>query len=318
MWIENYLIFLLKALTVLFTAAGIMALIGRRNPSDRHSNITIEHYNTTLQDTQKRLNKTLKKKTKRSKSDAPDQPRLFVLEFKGDIKASQTQYLREEISILLTLADPEKDEVLLKLESPGGTVPGYGLAAAQLTRIKSAGLPLYVAIDQVAASGGYMMACVADHILAAPFAILGSIGVVLQMPNIHRLLKRHAVDFEQLTAGEHKRTLTLCGHNTHEGRTKAQHQLETTHALFKDMIQTHRPKIDLDTVSTGEYWHASSAQSLHLLDTLMTSDEFIFNHLNTHQIYQMTTTHKTTFIEKITQAFTKTLQYFNSKIPYSF
>ena len=108
----------------------------------------------------------------------------------------------------------------------------YGLAASQMQRIRDKKLKLTVCVDKVAASGGYMMAVVADKIIAAPFAVLGSIGVLAQVPNFHRLLKKHDVDFEMLTAGKYKRTLTMFGENTDKGREKFQEDIEDTHVLF--------------------------------------------------------------------------------------
>ena len=105
--------------------------------------------------------------------------------------------------------------------------------------------------DKVAASGGYMMACIGDRILSAPFAVLGSIGVVAQIPNLHRLLKKHDVDYEVLTAGEYKRTLTVFGENTDKGRQKFQEDLELTHVLFKDFVSRYRPQLDIDQVLGG-------------------------------------------------------------------
>ncbi|WP_312928529.1 protease SohB, partial [Stutzerimonas nitrititolerans] len=183
----------------------------------------------------KALRKREAKAAKQAKKTDDSRPRVFVLDFDGDIKASAVENMRHEITALLTLATP-RDEVVLRLESGGGMVHGYGLAASQLVRIREAGIPLTVCVDKVAASGGYMMACIGEKILSAPFAILGSIGVVAQLPNVHRLLKKHDVDFEVMTAGEYKRTLTVFGENTEKGREKFQDDLETTHELFKNFV----------------------------------------------------------------------------------
>ena len=193
----------------------------------------------------------------------------FVLDFHGDIKATEVQQLREEISTLLTVAKPE-DEVIVRLESSGGMVHAYGLAAAQLVRIKEAGLHLTVCIDKVAASGGYMMACVADKILAAPFAVVGSIGVVAQVPNFHDLLEKHDIDVEVFTAGKYKRTVTVFGENTEEDKQKFQQELEETHKLFKDFVRKYRPSLDVEQVATGEHWYGEDAITRNLVDALQT------------------------------------------------
>ncbi len=216
------------------------------------------------------------KAEQQQQTDAPQTvpARLFVLDFDGDIRASGVDFLREEISAILTCANP-RDEVLVRLESSGGMVHSYGLAASQLQRLRDRQIPLTIAVDKVAASGGYMMACVANKVLAAPFAIIGSIGVLTQIPNLHRLLKKSHIDFEQLQAGEHKRTLTLFGKNTDQARKKMQQQLEETHQHFKDFIKSVRPGLDIDRVATGEHWLASRAKQLGLVDELTTSDDYL-------------------------------------------
>lgn len=226
---------------------------------------------------------------------------LYVLNFKGDIHASETASLREEISAILSVAKPEQDEVLLRLESPGGVVHGYGLAASQLKRLKEKGIKLTVAVDKVAASGGYMMACVADRIIAAPFAILGSVGVVAQVPNIHRFLKKNDIDVDVMTAGEYKRTVTLLGENTEKGRKKFQQELEETHALFKQFVNDNRPQVDIDRVATGEHWFGQQALSLNLVDEIATSDDVILQAIKEKDVLEVKYTLKKSLIQKLGQ-----------------
>lgn len=211
-----------------------------------------------------------------SPSDIPaSRARVYVLQFSGDMAASAVTHLRQEISALLAVAVAGRDEVVLLLESPGGVVHGYGLAASQLARIRDAGLSLTICVDKVAASGGYMMACLANRLLAAPFAIIGSIGVVAQIPNFHRLLKKNDIDVELMTAGQYKRTLTLLGENTEAGRQKFQQDIDETHVLFKGFVQQWRPQVDIEVVATGEHWFASQALPLQLVDALQTSDDYL-------------------------------------------
>ena len=224
--------------------------------------------------------------------------RIYVLDFDGDIRASATDHLRREVSALLAEAG-EGDEVVLRLESGGGMVHGYGLAASQLARIKSAGVPLTVCVDKIAASGGYMMACVADRILAAPFAILGSIGVVAQIPNVHRLLKKHDIDVEVLTAGEYKRTLTLLGENTEKGRRKFIADLEDLHGLFKTFVAEHRPQLDMARVGTGEYWFGSRAAELALVDELRSSDDYLVSACAHADVYSLRYVEKKSLPERL-------------------
>ncbi len=222
----------------------------------------------------KALRKIEAKSEKKQKKKSDAKPRVFVLDFDGDIKASATENLRHEITALLSLATP-KDEVVLRLESGGGMVHSYGLASSQLARIRQAGVPLTVCIDKVAASGGYMMACIGEKIISAPFAILGSIGVVAQLPNVNRLLKKHDIDFEVLTAGEYKRTLTVFGENTEKGREKFQEDLDVTHELFKNFVSRYRPQLAINEVATGEVWLGVAALEKRLVDELKTSDEYL-------------------------------------------
>lgn len=224
--------------------------------------------------------------------------RVFVLRFQGDLRASAVAALREEVTAILTVATPN-DEVVVILESPGGVVHGYGLAASQLQRFKDHGIALTVAVDKVAASGGYLMACVARRIIAAPFAILGSIGVVGQMPNFNRLLKSHDVDYELITAGEHKRTLTLFGENTQKGREKFREDIEITHTLFKDFVRTHRPDVDIERVSTGEHWYGLQALELKLVDAVRTSDDYLREAGAEADLYELTYIRKRRGLERI-------------------
>ncbi len=216
----------------------------------------------------------------------PRKKRSFVVDFDGDIRASAVSNLRNEITTILSMAEPD-DEVVVKLESGGGMVTSYGLAASQLDRIKKEKIPLTVCIDKVAASGGYMMACVADKIVAAPFAVVGSIGVVAQIPNFHRLLKKHNIDFEMLTAGEFKRTLTIFGENTNKGREKFVEELETIHGQFKGYVEERRPNIEISTVATGETWSGQRAVDVGLVDELMTSDEYLISLCTDTDVYEV-------------------------------
>jgi serine protease SohB len=214
-----------------------------------------------------------------------ERTRVFVLEFRGDIAASAVHSLRQEITALLQVAG-DKDEVVVRLESAGGLVPHYGLAASQLARLKGR-VRLTVCIDKVAASGGYMMACVADEILAAPFAIVGSIGVAAPVPNVHRWLQEHGVDYQEMTAGEYKRTVSFLGEITEEGRRKYQEQIDETHALFKSFIHEYRPELDIDAVATGEYWHGTRARELGLVHRLVASDDYILEKIESADVYAM-------------------------------
>ncbi|WP_298447224.1 protease SohB [uncultured Marinobacter sp.] len=261
----------------------------------------------------KKKEKAEKKAEKAKKPDAGEPEatpaRLFVLDFDGDIKASDTDPLRRAISAVLSVAEPGKDEVVIRLESGGGLVHSYGLAAAQLDRIRGKGIHLTACVDKVAASGGYMMACVADRIIASPFAILGSIGVVAQLPNFHRLLKKNDVDFEILTAGEHKRTMTIFGENTDKGRQKFLSDLEDTHDLFKDYVSERRPELDIAAVATGDIWFGKRALDVKLIDEIKTSDEYLIEACERADVVSVSFERKKTLPEKLGLATSAALEH---------
>ncbi|OUS32710.1 protease SohB [Thalassotalea sp. 42_200_T64] len=250
----------------------------------------------------KDLKKKLKGEAKAEKDGAIEaKPRLFVIDFKGSLDAREVDSLREEISAVLSVATTE-DEVLVRVESGGGMVHGYGLASSQLDRIRQQSIPLTISVDKVAASGGYMMACVADKIISAPFAILGSIGVIAQIPNFHKLLKKSNIEFEQLTAGEYKRTLTMFGENTDKGREKFVEELEETHVLFKDFVSEHRPSLDINKVATGEHWFGLKAKELGLVDEIQTSDDYLHNAAKKAKVISVKYSLKKGFAEKFSKA----------------
>ena len=250
------------------------------------------------EDKKKKRSRIKEAKKKGEAYEPQRQKHLFVIQFNGDIKASAVSSLRQEITTILQVAEKE-DEILLKLNSSGGMVHAYGLGASQLERIKSREIPLTISVDQVAASGGYMMACVANKLISAPFAILGSIGVVAQIPNFNRLLKKNKIDFELFTAGEFKRTVTMFGENTKKDRDKFLEEIEDTHVLFKDFIVTQRNQVDIDKVSTGEHWFGTRALKLNLVDELMTSDEYLSNAVEDCEILELKYIEKKSFQKKI-------------------
>jgi serine protease SohB len=297
-FLSQYGLFLLKSLTVIFAFlvifAGFFSMSRKPKPKLEISSLN-EHY----EDLHALMTKeVLGEKIKKPKKSKIKQAKLYVLQFDGDIKASQVEQLRDEVTSILTVATPE-DEVVVRIESPGGSVNGYGLAAAQLQRIRDKQIPLTACIDKVAASGGYLMACVANKIIAAPFAIIGSIGVVAQIPNFHRWLKKNNIDVELLTAGEYKRTLTLFGENTDKDRQKFQEDLEKIHTAFRGYVLTNRSQLNIDEVSTGEHWLATDAFNLRLVDSLQTSDDYLISKIANHKVFKLKIQPKESLINKL-------------------
>ncbi len=304
-YLLQYGLFLAKSITLvaafIFVVSAIANLV-RHAREQMAEQLEVKNINRRYETMADILNQELlspdeakarfKKKKKDQKAEAKaakhgkktTRPRLFVLDFDGDIRASAVDNLREEISAILQIARDE-DEVLVKIESGGGLVHSYGLAASQLRRLRDKDVRLVVSIDRVAASGGYMMAGVAEHIIAAPFAIVGSIGVIAQIPNFNRVLKKHDVDFEMVTAGEYKRTLTMFGENTPKARKKFREEIEDTHSLFKEFLLENRPELDLAQVATGEHWYGRRALDLKLIDEIKTSDDYLLQSLKTRDIY---------------------------------
>ena len=279
--LSNYGLFLIKTLTVLISILLIISFIVNSKKSDQSGSIEIKNVNKELDSIEENIKKNILTKSDfkkfikaRKKSNKKLEKRLFVIDFKGNIRASEIVSLRREVSGVI-LSCKKGDEVLLRLENSGGTVHEHGLAASQLKRIKDKKIPLTICVDKVAASGGYMMACVANKIIASPFAIIGSIGVLAQVPNFNKLLKDKGINFEQHTAGNYKRTVTMFGENTDKDREKLNEQLEEIHVLFKNFITSQRKNIDIEKVATGEYWYGENALSLNLIDEVMTSDEYI-------------------------------------------
>ncbi len=295
-FLADYGLFLLKTLTmlvaVLLAVIGILAAVSKSKQKEKEEGgvLSIKKLNDKFDETQESLLEVVlsKKALKKAKKEKPkakkDKKRLFIIDFVGDLRASAVNNLREEITAILLICTPE-DEVLLRLDSPGGIVNAYGLAASQLERLKEAKIRLTISVDKMAASGGYMMACIANNIIAAPFAIIGSIGVIAQLPNFHRFLQQKSIDYEQITAGEFKRTLTMLGKNTPEGRAKMQMEVNEIHTLFKNFICEHRPQVNIDKVATGEHWFALQAFERRLVDRLITSDDYLLQAKEDFDLY---------------------------------
>ncbi|MDP5029406.1 protease SohB [Paraglaciecola sp.] len=314
-FLYEYGLFTAKAITIvvalLLAIGGIISLASKQKSGKGHLEITslsekledVADYSRSMLLTKEQLkkhNKEQKKAEKQQKKSAEDQvsSHLFVIDFKGSMDAHEVEYLREEITAILTIAKPE-DEVLVRLESGGGVVHGYGLAASQLQRLCDKKIKLTVAVDKVAASGGYMMACVADRVLAAKFAIIGSIGVIAQLPNFNKLLKKSNIEWEQHTAGEFKRTLTMFGENNEQGREKFKEELEEVHQMFKGFVQEHRPELDISKVATGEYWYGSRALELGLVDEIQTSDDYLLRANEQRKIYSVKYSMKKNIAERL-------------------
>jgi serine protease SohB len=302
--LASYLLFLAEAVTIVVLIAVLVAgtaqLIGVlssrrsggsrlrvRNLGQRYDDLAAPLADAVLPRAVSKANrKTAKEQKKLHRRDPGSRPRVFVLDFHGDVRASRVSGLREELTAVLSLATAD-DEVVVRLQNPGGLVNDQGLAASQLLRVRRRGVPLTVCVDTVAASGGYMMACVAGKIVAAPFAVIGSIGVVAQVPTFYRLLDRVGIDVEQFTGGEYKRTVTPFREPTEADRAKLTEQIHETHDLFKAWVGEQRPQVDLAAVATGEYWYGAQALNLNLVDELATSDEYLLSARHRADLYEV-------------------------------
>jgi serine protease SohB len=316
----EFCLFFLKSLTIVVAIiAVVMAIVSASRGAESSHGLNIEKLNEKYQSMADKLSQAVMSKTewrdyekaqKKQRKEESKQSgeergkRVFVLDFQGDMRASHVDSLREEVSAVVSIAKPE-DEVVVTLENAGGTVHEHGLGASQLQRIKDHGIPLVVIVDKVAASGGYLMASIADKIIAAPFAIIGSIGVLAQLPNFNRFLEQRGIDFEQVTAGKYKRTLTMFGKNTEADREKTREDLEEVHRLFKGAVMEHRPDLEIERVATGEYWYGTRAQELGLVDDLGSSDDYLMRSATQDhaQIYAVTYKGKESFLQKLQGAF---------------
>jgi serine protease SohB len=297
-FLAEYGLFLLKVATIVIAVVIIISAAAAAGRKATREGLEVEHLNKKYKSIAKALRNAVQKKGERKRAAKEEKkrekeeeksearPRCFVIDFKGDLMASAVPSLREEVSAMLDVATLE-DKIIVRLENHGGIVHEHGLAASQLARIRDRGIPLIVCVDKVAASGGYLMACVASKIYAAPFAILGSIGVLAQIPNFNRLLDSHGVDFEQISAGKYKRTVTMFGKNTDEDRDKLKEELEDVHALFKSAVSKYRPELDLDKVATGEHWYGTRALELGLADEIRTSDELLLELAEERDLYHL-------------------------------
>jgi serine protease SohB len=313
-FLTDYGLFLVKTATII---AGFLIVVGMTIVFSKKSKTLEKLEVTSLNDKYdamastlqnqilpkkeiKRLAKERKKEKKERKKHPEDtnEKRIFVINFHGDIRASNVASLREEITAVLTQAN-ETDEVLVILENTGGIVHEHGLGASQLQRLRDSGIPITVAVDKVAASGGYMMACVAQKIIAAPFAVIGSIGVLAQLPNFHELMTRQGIRFEQETAGEYKRSVTMFGENTEKDREKLREQIEETFTLFKDFVAQHRPNLDMAKIATGEHWYGTRALELGLIDEILTSDDYLLEASKKARVYEITYSAKKSVAERL-------------------
>ena len=295
----EYGLFLLKVITVLISVIVLISFVAASKKSTAAEGLEIENLNDKYKGLSDSLNKAVMEKdewkkkqksekaiAKKNKKKKTRKPKAYILDFIGDIKASAVPSLREEVTAILDIAK-RNDQIVLRLDNHGGVVHEHGLAASQLARIREKKIHLTVVVDKVAASGGYLMASVANKIYAAPFAILGSIGVIAQLPNFNRLLDNYGVDFEQITAGQYKRNVTMFGKNTDEDREKLKDQLEEIHELFKSSVNEYRPQLDLERVATGEHWYGSKALELGLIDEIKTSDELLIEMAKKYEIFSV-------------------------------
>ncbi len=307
--------FALKALLIVGSVGALAILIARltRGEREEEAGIEIKSLNRRYSDDEARLKVELlskkerkafvKARKKAAKTAEPAEKCIYALSFKGDVTASAVGRLGREIDAVLSVARPQTDEVVIRIHSPGGTVTGYGLAAAQLRRLRDRSIKLTATVDQVAASGGYLMACVADRILAAPFAIVGSIGVVAQVPNVNRLLKKNDIDFEEITAGEFKRTVSVFGEITPAGREHFRGKLDSTHEAFKAYVKHWRANVDIDRIANGDIWLGSEALALGLVDDVTTSDDYLFRARDQARLFEISLQQRRSIVQQwLTQA----------------
>ena len=336
-YLVEFILFFAKTLIVIIAVVIPILLISAlaaRQRQHQKEHLEVNHLNRRYETMSNTINsahmpkKAFKEQVKQQKKErkalakgkqeqSEEKNRIYVFKFKGDIEASDIDHLREEITAVLTVAEPA-DEIVVNVESRGGVVHGYGLAASQLKRIKDKNIALTVAVDKVAASGGYLMACVADKIIAAPFAIVGSVGVLAQVPNFHRALEKHDIDYQEFAAGEYKRTVGIFSEPTAKGKAKFMEEIEDVHTLFKDFVKENRPKVDVEKISTGEHWYGTRALDLNLVDELRTSDDYLLEASSKSEIYEVKYVQKPSLSERINPAaseFIRNLFFRSNRFP---
>ena len=324
--LAEYALFLAKTVTIIIAfiiPVMVISAIAMRQRQHQKEHLEVNNVNRryeamsnaidsvqlpkkVFKDRMKKQKKERKATDKKEPDKSEERKRIFVFNFEGDIEASEIDRLREEITSVLTIGEAP-DEVVVKIESRGGVVHGYGLAASQLKRIKDQEIKLTVSVDKVAASGGYLMACVADKIIAAPFAVVGSVGVLAQIPNFHRALEKHNIDYQEFTAGEYKRTVGMFSEPTEKGKAKFMEELEDVHNLFKEFVQLNRPEVNVDEISTGEHWYGTRALDLKLVDELRTSDDYLLEASKNSDIYEVNFVRKEPISDRFKPAFASLL-----------
>ena len=212
----------------------------------------------------------------------PDKSNLYYLEFEGDIQASEAAKLKQEILVCLQVAKPT-DVFLILVESSGGSVSNYGDLYSVMEMIKKRGHTLWVAIDRVAASGGYLISLPADKIFATPFALIGSIGVLSEVPNFGGLLDKYGVKMEEYTAGERKMNISMFRENGEEQKEHHRKKLGKIHELFKAQLVKYRggliekKGVDIGELMEGDFWMGENAFELGLVDELKSSVEILLD-----------------------------------------
>lgn len=283
MWLlslgQHMLIFALLLLAVMI-AFALLGLLSRKNAQARGNKQAAAHNLTKVHpDLVYNLRAALANQPARNKLSRarPASGKVTaVLRFEGDTMATGRQDFARMVDEVLHNKE-RIQRVIVVVNSPGGGVSVYGQMFAGMERMRNAGVDVTACVDTYAASGGYLMSVPAQRIIAAPFAMVGSIGVVSEFMNFNKLLRRLGVEPMTITAGELKRTVTPLSEVTEENKAAYKAQLEAIHRQFIAVVKKYR-EVDADRVCTGNHWTAAESVELklNLVDGLATSQEYLF------------------------------------------
>jgi protease-4 len=176
---------------------------------------------------------------------------------------------QDRVEALERLADSTAPAVIVHINSPGGTTAGSEQLYDALTRLK-AKKPLVVVVEGLAASGGYITAIAADHIIAQQTSLVGSIGVLFQFPNFTDLLKTVGVKVEEVKSSPLKAAPNGFEPTSPEARAALDALVKDSYAWFRGLVKERRGMDDelLDKVADGRVFTGHQAVDLKLIDQL--------------------------------------------------
>ncbi|WP_343192796.1 S49 family peptidase [Buchnera aphidicola (Taiwanaphis decaspermi)] len=299
-FIYSYILFIIKTLSVLFFlhlfSKIIIIYILKKNDIYLNNTLKVELLNNHYKKLKNDLSFFQKKKIINQKNVYNKKSNLYILDYNDKIKKNKIKKLREEISSIILVAK-KNDEVLLRLENTSDIVYEYGLVIAQLQRLRKKGIKLIISIDKIVSNGGYIIACVADHISASPFSIIGPINIVVNIPNIDKYTQTSNLN-NQLNDCNTFTKLTLIKNNTKIYVNKIFNKLDIKKYIRNSFIKDMRPSLNLNKIFNQNYWIGENAINEKLIDSINTSDDILFSKKDTHNLLKIKYVYKSNIVEK--------------------